>query len=209
MAPWPDHKEWHTVHSYFFVHISLPFFLEITSINNLQTSNMIFAYASQGEKDARFIIKANDRLLVCICLTKKQIPEIQITHLSFSRKMKIILTREQCDSLFDLSPQVIAIMNHLERNVRESNPSRQSILPSSPVIEMPVDGKKLLSITIHRGQSLVRVDTRSKGNFQRRLGFSFQLCEWESLLSVKNDLYHAIRHIKQASDNARSSSSTT
>ena len=153
--------------------------------------NMHFYYNNHDKKEAFFAHKVNDKILMTISLSKAQEPEIEITHHSFSRKNKVILTREQCYHLFNLAPQVTAIMHHFE----------QTAPPTPSTIEISLDAKKLLSITAHPRQPLVRIDTRTKGHYPRRHGFTFNLSEWQSFLTVKKDLDHAICTIKETVSN--------
>ena len=160
---------------------------------------MHFYYNNQDKKQAFFAHKVSDEMLITISLSKAQEPEIEIVHHSFSRKNKVILTREQCYNLFDLAPQVTAIMHHFEQTVQLAQEPQFKTTPST--IEIPVDAKKLLSITAHPRQPLVRIDTRTKGHFPRRHGFTFNLSEWQSFLTVKKELYHAIGKIKELVNN--------
>ena len=161
---------------------------------------MIFGYGNDADSDSKpvFIITVTDEILIFISLNKSKVPEIKLQGRKHRRPERLILTVAQCYAIYDVAPQVKAIST-LNFN---SNPRDWYENFTSPsTLQIPIDRKKTLTLTIYTLKAIVRIETLRNRKLKRHQAFPFEPSEWQAFLDVKDQLYEAIRQIKTATEN--------
>jgi hypothetical protein len=106
---------------------------------------------------------------------------------------KCFLSPTTMKAVFDLAPQVTALLNKLDKPGHEEQ----------MMVEIPLEPRKALTISLFLGKPYVQLETIKNDEKQMGLAFRLSLKEWNTLLLGREMVEKTIREVKTRGNNCK------